>query len=28
MLAVAWGMARLSKMAEALEGPSPDHANR
>ena len=28
LLAVAWGMARLSKMAEALEGPSPDHANR
>ena len=28
LLAVAWGMARLEKMAEALEGPSPDHANR
>lgn len=28
LLAVAWGMARLEKMAEALEGPAPDHANR
>lgn len=28
LLAVAWGMARLGRMAEALEGPSPDHLNR
>lgn len=28
LLAVAWGMARLSKMAAALEGPPPDHTNR
>ena len=25
---VAWGMARLDRIAAALEGPEPDHANR
>lgn len=28
VLAVAWGMARLSRMAEALEGPPPETSNR
>lgn len=28
LLAVAWGMTRLRRMAEALEGSSPDLANR
>jgi MFS family permease len=28
LLVVAWGLARLPRMAEVLEGPPPDHANR
>ena len=28
LLAVAWGLARIQKMAEALEGPAPDPSNR
>jgi hypothetical protein len=28
LLVVAWGLARLNRIAAVLEGPPPDHDNR